>query len=129
MMFFIELQYFDKETLNRLRRKMLAESTNGARWTEWTPTLSLICEQPDLTLIGPQHLSWGEVAMLANAANGRQVVLLGDCQFTLGLQVLPQDFAMRELLAIMPWSAQGKAGIPSNGAESDYKQTIPLRLP
>lgn len=103
MMLFIEFQNFDTETLVYMNRKMRAASIQGDRWFEWSPALGALCEQPDLTLIGSQRLSRGEVALLANASRGQQVVLVGDCQFTLGLPLLPRDFAMHELLGFIPW--------------------------
>lgn len=115
MMLFVELQYFDRETLTRLRWKMLADATDDVRWIEWTPELIRLCERPDLTLIGPQYLSWIEVAKLANLATGQQVVLVGSSEVTLGLQVLPLDFAMHELLAYIPGSALKKGSTDRRG--------------
>lgn len=132
MIFFIELHRFDRDALAKLRWKMLADSTDEVRWVEWTADLSRICKQPDLTLIGPQRLSWIEVAKLANSAAGQQVVSVGDRQFTLGLQTLPLDFAMHELLPFIPWSTQGRAHQPTAAETSakrqelDFKRTIPV---
>ncbi|MDO8774120.1 MAG: hypothetical protein Q7K57_36490 [Burkholderiaceae bacterium] len=132
MMLFVELQYFDRETLTKIRWQMLVNSADGTRWVEWTPELSRLCEQPDLTLIGPQHLSWIEVAKLANSANGRQVVLVGDSEFTLGLSTLPLDFAMHELLAFLPWSTQDGARQTEEAGtrrpKPEYKRTMPLGI-
>lgn len=126
MLFFIELRYFEREAINELRRKIFLESTEDVRWVEWLPSLGLICEEPDLTLIGPQCLGWGELSWLANAANGRQVVLIGSSKFTLGLQALPQDFTMHELYALMPWDTQERANVLFPHPELDYKRTMPL---
>lgn len=131
MMYFVELLYFDRETLTRIHWQMQAWSIDGSRWVEWTPELSRLCEQPDLTLIGPQHLSWIEIARLANAADGRHVVLVGDSEFTLGLPTLPLDFAMHELLAFMPWSSQGwrgKEAAAGRPQPEEYTRTVSLGI-
>lgn len=134
MMFFIELQYFDGEDLTKIRRKMLADSIDDVQWVEWTAGLSSGCKQPDLTLIGPQHLSWIELAKLANSAAGQQVVLVRGNQFELGLQTLPIEFTMLDLLAFMPWSRQERAQqfaaakAYSKNFALDYKRTVPVEF-
>jgi hypothetical protein len=124
MMYFVELQFFDKTNLFDLRQKMQATANTDTSWIEWTPALTHISEHPDFTLIGPQRLCWGKLAQVANAAYGRHVMLVGDSLFTLGLPVLPKGFAMDYLPAFMSWDNKRSGKIP-HVYEPDYKLTIP----
>lgn len=130
MMYFVELLYFDRGALTKIRWQMKEDSTDGSRWIEWTPEISRFCERPGLTLIGPQYLSWHEVARLANAADGRPVVLVGGSKFTLGLPTLPLDFAMSELLAYVPQGGTRRGEEAGIGKpEPEYKRTMPMGIP
>jgi hypothetical protein len=69
-----------------------------AKWQVWDETQLLLGVAPDVSVVDTRGKDWGEVVRLVNEAHGTRIVLLGNDAPRVGLQVVPDESRLEEVI-------------------------------
>jgi hypothetical protein len=94
----IELCGYSAADLARAEAEIQRLDNPLAKWQVWDRTERLLGINPDVSVVDTRGKDWAEVVRLINEAHAPRIVLLGKDAPRVGLQVVPDESRLEEVI-------------------------------